>query len=150
MKKLVLVVVCVVAGVFGYRSLAVDRAEKRYEAFAEEILHRRYDAAARMADGLTAADLEKLGSQEQIGAGPAMFQTIFLSRFDIHSRTAAPDGSVVFHATQVVRFNPPGVESARPAMFATLGQVVTLRKSAGEWRVTAFENVFQGLDTPSR
>jgi hypothetical protein len=152
MKKLALLLLCLVAAGFGYRYLAVDRAEKQYEAFAEEILHRRYDAAARMVDSLTAADLERLGSQEQIGAGPAMFQTIFVSRFDIQSRTAAPDGSVVFNATQLVRFNPVGVESAvRPAMFATLRQVVTLRKSAGEWKVTAFENVFQSLDTtPSR
>jgi hypothetical protein len=152
MKKLVIVGVCLLAGVFAYRYLAGDRAERQYEVFAEEILHRRYDAAARMADGLTALDLEKLGSQEQIGAGPAMFQTIFASRFDIHDRTVASDGSVVFHATQLVRFNPVGVESAvRPAMLATLRQVVTLRKSAGEWKVTAFENVFQSMDsTPGR
>lgn len=153
MKKLVFVGVVLLAGVFAYRYLVVDRAEVRqYEAFAEEILHRRYDAAARMADGLTALDLEKLGSQERIGGGPPMFQTIFRSRFDIHDRTVASDGSVVLHATQVVRFNPAGVESAvRPAMFATLRQVVTLRKIAGEWKVTSFENVFEGMDrTPSR
>jgi hypothetical protein len=153
LKKLVILAVCLIAAGFGYRYFSGgDRAEARYKEFAEEILHRRYSAAAAMSDGLTAADLEKLGSQERIGAGPAMFQKLFRSRFDINSRTDAPDGSVVFHATQLVRFNPAGVESAiRPAMFATLRQVVTLRKKDGDWKVTAFENVFEKLDsTPTR
>jgi hypothetical protein len=154
-KKVVLLAVCLIGAGFGYRYFVAgggDAAEVRYKAFAEEILHRRYSAAAGMADGLTAADLEKLGTQEQVGAGPAMFQQLFQSRFDINSRTDAPDGSVVLHATQLIRFNPVGVESAvRPAMFATLRQVVTLRKKDGDWKVTAFENVFEKMDsTPSR
>ncbi|HEX7419879.1 MAG TPA: hypothetical protein VF505_08320 [Thermoanaerobaculia bacterium] len=124
--------------------------EARYRAFADEILHRRYDAAAEMSDGLTAADLGKLGSQERIGGGPPMFQTLFPSRFVVNSRTSSPDGSVVLHATQTVLFNPVGVESAvRPAMFATLKQVVTLHKNAGQWKITAFENTFESMDTLS-
>jgi hypothetical protein len=54
---------------------------------------------------------------------------------------------VTLHATQTVLFNPAGVESAtRPAMFATLKQVVTLRKGSSGWRITAFENNFEKMD----
>jgi hypothetical protein len=47
-----------------------------------------------------------------------------------------------------VLFNPASVESAvRPAMFATMNQTVTLRKSANGWKVAAFENNFAKLDS---
>jgi hypothetical protein len=150
MKRAAFLAVVLVGGFFAYRHFSGDDVEARYRAFADEILHRRYDTAATMADGLAAGDLGKLGSQERIGGGPAMFQTLFPSRFVVDSRTSAPDGSVVLHATQTVLFNPVGVESAvRPAMFATLKQVVTLHKSAGEWKVIAFENTFERMDTLS-
>lgn len=150
MKRAAFLAVILAGGFFAYRQFSGNDVEARYRAFAGEILHRRYDAAANMADGLTAGDLGKLGSQERIGGGPPMFQTLFPSRFVVNSRTSAPDGSVILHATQTVLFNPVGVESAvRPAMFATLKQVVTLHKSAGEWKVTAFENKFESMDTIS-
>ena len=39
------------------------------------------------------------------------------------------------------------VESAvRPAMYATMNQTVTLRKTAGGWKVAAFENTFGKMD----
>jgi len=151
MKRAVLVVI-VLAGAFaGYRHFfSVDRVEAKYRAFAEEVLNRRYDAAAAMSDGLTAADLEELGSQERIGAGVQMFQTLFPSRFVVDSRDKGPDGAVVLHATQTVLFNPVGVESAFPAMKATLKQVVTMRKKEGEWKIAAFENNFESLDSVPR
>ena len=121
-------------------------AEKRYQDFAEEMLRRRYDAAATMCEGLSAQDLAQLGTQERIGAGPSMFQTLFKSRFDVQSReTSGPD--VTLHAVQTVFFNPPGVESARPTMYATMQQTTTLRKSGGDWKVVRFENEFQKMDS---
>ena len=58
---------------------------------------------------------------------------------------------MTLHATQTVRFNPAGVESAtRPAMFATLKQVVTLHKGSNGWRVIAFENNFDKMDSLSQ
>ncbi len=124
-------------------------AEKRYRAFAEEMLRRRYDAAAAMCEGLTSQDLASLGTQERIGAGPAMFQTLFPSRFKIESREASGD-DVTLHAVQTVLFNPPGVESAmRPAMYATMKQTITLRKSGGEWKVIGFTNDFDKMDSVS-
>lgn len=150
MKKALAVLALIVVGVLVYRYVDSHGPEARYRSFAEEILHRRYEAAAGMADGLSQADLEKLGSQERIGGGPPMFQTLFPSRFSIESQETAPDGAVTLHATQTVLFNPAGVESAvRPAMFATLKQVVTLRKSGGEWRVTEFSNTLDKMDTLS-
>jgi hypothetical protein len=132
----------------GYRYVGGHGPVAQYESFAEEVLHRRYDAAAAMSEGLSAADLEKLGSQERIGGGPPMFQALFPSRFAIDSKDRGPDGSVTLHAVQTVLFNPAGVESAiRPAMYATLKQVVTLRKTAGGWRVIAFSNTFEKMDT---
>ena len=76
-----------------------------------------------------------------------MFQTLFPSRFEVTSRETAPDGALVLHAVQTVLFNPAGVESAvRPAMYATMNQTVTLRKTAGGWKVAAFENTFGKMD----
>lgn len=122
--------------------------EARYREFAEAILNRHYDAAAAMAEGLSAKELEKRGSQEQIGPGPEMFQTLFPSRYAIESQESAADGAVTLHATQTVLFNPAGVESAaRPAMYATLRQVITLRKGSGGWMVTGFSNRFEKMDS---
>ncbi|HEX3108653.1 MAG TPA: hypothetical protein VHU41_06135 [Thermoanaerobaculia bacterium] len=148
MRRLVLALVLVAGAFGGYRHYATAYApEKVYKAFAEDILHQQYERAAKKCDGLTAGDLGKLGSQERIGAGPAMFQTLFPSRFRIDSRQLGADGAVTLHAVQTVLFNPVGVESAiRPAMYATLNQTVTLRKTAGEWRVIAFDNKFEKLD----
>jgi hypothetical protein len=151
MRRLIAIVIILAAAFLGYRYYRNNFAPvKHYEAFAEEILHRRYDAAAEMADGLTAADLAKKGSQERVGAGPAMFQTLFTSRFAVESRETSPDGVVTIKATQTVRFNPPGVESAvRPAMYATLKQVTQLRNGSNGWKVIAFENTFDKMDTLS-
>ncbi|HEX7190250.1 MAG TPA: hypothetical protein VF381_01655 [Thermoanaerobaculia bacterium] len=148
---MVLALVLVAAAGAGYRYYATSYApEKAYKQFAEDILHQRYDAAAKRCDGLSADDLGKLGSQERIGAGPPMFQTLFPSRFAIQSRETSPDGGLTLHAVQTVLFNPVGVESAiRPAMYATLSQSVTLRKTSGEWRVVAFENKFDRMDQMS-
>jgi hypothetical protein len=152
MKRLlplaILVVVFVVVGQY-YRSS--HGPEKAYKAFAEEILHRRYVEAAAMSEGLTASDLEKQGSQERIGPGPAMFQALYPSLFAIESQETGPDGAVVIKAVQTVRFTPAGVESAiRPAMTATLRQVVTLKKGDAGWKVTAFENTFEKMDSIGR
>ena len=76
-----------------------------------------------------------------------MFQTLFPSRFNIESRTATNLG-VTLHAVQTVLFNPPGVESAvRPAMYATLNQTVTLRKTSDGWKITSFENRLDKMDS---
>ena len=124
--------------------------EAKYKEFAEQVLQRNYDAAAAMTDGLTKDDLERSGSQEHIGAGPPMFQKLFPSQFTIDSKETNADGSVTLHATQLVRFNPAGVESVmRPAMMATLKQVVTLRKTCGDWRVVQFKNTFDKMDSTS-
>ena len=148
MKKAFVVLGLIAIAFLVWRYRSTHGPEACYRQFAEEILHRRYDAAAAMSYGLSADDLAKLGSQERIGAGPAMFQTLFPSRFAIESSEAGADGARTLHATQTVLFNPVGVESAlRPAMFATLKQVVTLQKRTGGWRVTAFSNEFVKMDT---
>ena len=147
MKKALGLIVAAVIAVGAYRYVSSNSAEATYKRFAEEMLHRRYETAAGMAEGLNAADLAKLGTQERIGGGPPMFQTLFPSRFNIESSERAPDGSITLHATQTVLFNPAGVESAvRPAMFARMRQVATLRKKAGEWRIAAFSNTFETMD----
>jgi len=149
MRRVVAVLALLVAVAAGHHYYRGTYAPvSHYKAFAEEILHRRYDAAAALAEGLTAADLAKLGSQERIGAGPAMFQTLFPSRFTIESRETGPDGVVTINAVQTVLFNPAGVESAvRPAMYATLRQVTKLRNGDHGWRVVAFSNSFEKMDS---
>ena len=148
MKRLIALGILAGAGFFGYRAYESSTAPvKRYEKFAEEILNRRYDAAAGMCDGLSRERLEASGTMEKIGAGPTMFQTLFRSRFDIQSKEKVPDGGITLEAVQTVLWNPPGVESVmRPAMYAKMNQVVTLRKTGGEWKVTAFRNTFGSMD----
>ena len=149
MKRLIVLLLFAVVAFLGYRYYANSVApEQHYKQFAEEVLHRRYNVAAGMTDGMSEADVARAGTQERIGAGPAMFQTLFPSKFAVSSREKAPDGALVLHAVQTVFFNPPGVESAvRPAMFATMNQTVTLRKTSGGWKVAAFENTFDKMDS---
>lgn len=146
MKRAAIVVVILAAIGFGYQWRHVSSAAKAYEAFAEAILQRRYEAAAEMSADLTADDLKRLGSQERIGAGPPMFQTLFPSRFKIESEQSSGDGTTIV-AVQTVLFNPVGVESAlRPAMYAELRQVTTLTRRSGTWKVASFTNEFVKMD----
>jgi hypothetical protein len=150
MKRFVTIAVVVAIAFLGYRYYNRSYAPiKHYEQFAEEILHRRYDAAADLSDGISAKALAGQGSQERIGGGPPMFQTVFPSRFAIQSSEVDSDGIVTLHAVQTVRFNPPGVESGRPAMYAKLNQIVALRKTAAGWKVTSFDNKFDSMDSLS-
>lgn len=152
MRRIIILVVLAGIGVAAYRYYSTSYLPIRlYERFAEDVLHRQYDVAAQLCEGLTAADISKLGSQERIGAGPQMFQTLFPSRFTINSRQTSSDGTVTINATQTVQFNPAGIESAlRPAMYATLKQIVTLRKGHDGWRVTSFDNTFLTMDALTR
>jgi hypothetical protein len=119
-----------------------DAPVQAYRAFAEEMVHHRFDRAAAMTDGLSADSLSRSG-----GVDAAMMQTLFPSRFDVQSRESAADGTLTLRAVQTVLFNPPGVESAvRPAMYARLNQTVSLRKSGGAWKVVAFDNKFERMD----
>ena len=147
MKWLVVLGVLAGAGFAGYRAYDSSAAPvKHYERFAEEILNRRYDAAEGMCDGLSREKLEASGTMEKIGAGPTMFQTLFPSRFAIRSKETTPDGGVTLDAVQTVLWNPPGVESVmRPAMYAKMSQLVTLRKTGGQWKVTDFRNTFVSM-----
>lgn len=147
MKRVAIVAVALAALYFGYKRFSSDPVEETYMKFAEEMTQRHYDKAAALSSGLSADDLAKLGTQERIGAGPAMFSVLFASRFKVDSRDKTADGSVVLHATQIVLFNPAGIESARPAMKAVMKQVITLRKIGGAWKVTAFENAFESMDS---
>lgn len=151
MKRVLLAAAVVIAVYAGYRVFFSSGPVKAYETFAEEILHRRYDAAASLSEGLTAADLEQLGTQERIGAGPPMFQTLFPSKFAIESQTKSSDGKVTIAAMQTVLFNPAGVESAlRPAMYANVHQVVELKRAGGGWKVVSFKNDFVKMDELAR
>jgi hypothetical protein len=150
MKKILLLALVVILAIFGFRYFKANNgAAKQYKAFAEEVLFRRYDRAAAMTLGMSPDEVARQGSQERIGGGPPMFQTIFPSRIRIESQETDGEGVVTIHGVQTVLFNPVGTESTRPAMFALLKQVVTLRKDAGEWKVTAFENTFDKMDTLS-
>jgi hypothetical protein len=148
MRRAVVLAVLAAAAFAGYRYYTARYAPERvYRAFAEHVAWQRYDDAVKLCDGLTADDLKKAGTQEQIGAGPAMFQTLFPSRFEIQSRESAGD-DVTLHAIQTVLFNPVGIESAvRPAMYATMNQVVRLRRIEGTWKVASFENTFGTMDS---
>jgi len=150
-KRVIAIVVVAAAAWFGYRWYDGSHAPvQHYIAFAEKILHRDFGGASMMTDGISAADLEKQGTQEHIGAGPQMFQQLFPSRYTIESQESAADGTVTLHAVQLVYFNPAGVESAvRPAMLAKMNQTVAMRKTSSGWKVTSFENKFASMEPAS-
>lgn len=149
MKRFATVLVVVAAAGYWYYRTS-HAPEALYKEFAEAVLHRHYDAAAAMTDGLTAAQLARSGTQEKIGAGPAMFQTLYPSRFTIESRERSSDGTITIKGVQTVLFNPPGVESAmRASMFARMNQTVSMRKISGDWKIVSFENSFGSMDTLS-
>jgi hypothetical protein len=147
--KRAIVGLLLVAGLwFGHQRYESGQPARVYRAFAEEILERHYDVAAKMTDGLTPDELSKHGSQERAGPGPEMFQTLFPSRFRIETEEKAADGTVTLTAVQTVLFNPQGVESAlRPAMYAELRQVTSLKKTGEGWKVTSFQNEFLKMDS---
>lgn len=145
--KRVAALILVVAAIAGYRYYASNAPVRAYEQFAEAILHRQYDAAAAMTTGLTPAALERSGTQERAGAGPAMFQTLFKSNFRIDSREVDADGGVILKSVQTVLFNPVGVESTRPAMYLRMNQTVRMQKVEGVWKVVSFENAFDKMDS---
>jgi hypothetical protein len=147
MKRLVVLAAIAASAFLGYRYLAGRSPESIYKKFANQMLHRNYADAAKLADGLSESDLQQFGKE---GLNPAMMQTLFPSKYEIQSTEKQPDGSVTVHAMQTVFFNPPGVESAlRPAMYATLKQVVTLRKASGGWRVSAYSSNVEKMDSVS-
>ena len=139
--------VLVIAAVAGYRYYIGNAPVRAYEQFAEAILHRQYDSAAAMTTGLTPAALARSGTQEQAGAGPAMFQTLFKSNFRIDSKDVGADGVVNLKCVQTVLFNPVGVESVRPAMYLRMKQTVRMQNVEGAWKVVSFENAFDKMDS---
>src|SRR5258706_9976312 len=129
MRRIVLLVVLLGGAGLGYRYYAKSYAPtEHYKRFAEAILHRQFGRAAEMADGLTADQLQHSGSQEHVGPGPEMFQTLFASRFNVESCQTAGDGGVTIPAPQTGLFNPPGGESPPPGLYALMQQTVGLRK----------------------
>ncbi|HKO00575.1 MAG TPA: hypothetical protein VJ032_02710 [Thermoanaerobaculia bacterium] len=149
MKRSVIVAaVALIAAALAFRSYRQRTVEKAYEKFAEEIIRRHYDVAAAMTTGMTEDELRASGTQEQTGGGPAMFQTLFPTRYQFESTTTASDGTLSINVVQEVRFNPAGVESAvRPAMAATMRQSATMRKVAGVWKIVSFQNKFEKMDS---
>lgn len=151
MKRMVVAALLLAAALAGYRWYAGSFApQQQYKKFAEEMLRRRYDLAAAMTTGMSAEELSALGSQEQTFGGPSMFQTLFPSKYKFESQKLAPDGTLSMHVVQTVLFNPPGVESAMPSMYATLRQTVTMKKVEGAWKVASFENKLEQIDSMRR
>lgn len=145
MRRALAAVLIIGAAFVGTRAWERGTPERRYREFAEEILHGRFDKAAALSDGLPESELAR-----KAGLDPAMLQTLFPSRFEVRTRERADDGALTLTAVQTVLFNPPGVESAlRPAMFAKMNQTVTLRKGSGGWKVVAFENKLDKMDSLS-
>lgn len=145
--KRVAIIVLILGAIAVYWYYISNAPIRSYERFAEAILHRQYDTAAAMTDSIAPAELARAGTQEKAGAGPAMFQTLFPSRFRIESKESDSEGTVTVKAVQTVLFNPAGVESTRPAMYARMNQLVRLRKVDGDWKIVSFENVFDKMDT---
>jgi len=146
-RNIVIAAIAIVAAIFAFRAYQQRSMRKDYEKFAEAIIRRHYDVAAAMTTGLTEDELRAAGTQEQTWGGPAMFQTLFPSRYRYESTKTESDGSVTMQVTQEVRFNPVGVESAvRPAMAATMHQTATMRKVGGAWKIATFENKFEKMD----
>jgi hypothetical protein len=68
-------------------------------------------------------------------------QAVLTSETTIDSEEDGPgDGEVTLEATQVIGFNPPGVESAMfPTMRAEVAHWAVMRRTGDGWKVAAFE-----------
>jgi len=104
-----------------------------------------------MSTVLTAADLENLSAvRKRIARGRRCFRSLFApASHQFADRCTRPD-RLWFTQRQLVRFNPAASESAirRPASSPRFSPGRHPEKEGRDWKVTAFENGFENLDSP--
>lgn len=142
MKKLVSVLILAGAAAFGYRWFLGWRAYGAYEGFAEAWVHE--DRSAGRKYGTEEAVRHAFEDRSLRGTpGGGMMEAFRGTRYSVESKTRSPGGDVELTVKQTVFFDPPGVTSAiGGAMFAHFRDVATVRRTAGEWRVVAFEPTY--------
>jgi hypothetical protein len=140
LKKILLLLLLVGGAAFAYRYAVVDAPVRTCKEFLKAWGRENTPAAAALTDGGKA----KKAVETHIlrGVCRAPMEALGGSRVTLDSRSAGPDGTVLT-MSQVVAFDPPGRTSGfANAMAATFRHVVTMKKTAEGWKVTAFQPTF--------
>lgn len=141
MKRLVLLALVAGGAWFAYRYAVVDAPVRTCEGFLEAWGREDTPAAAAMTEGETARSSVETHILRGVCRIP--MEALRGSRSSLESRAKGPGGEEVLTMHQVVAFDPPGATTGiGGAMAATFRHVVTMRKTAAGWRVTAFEPKF--------
>ena len=125
MKRLVTAAIVITIAFVGYRYYNRSYAPvKQYEQFAAAPLTRRFAPPSPGGRGLWPID-------------------------SLLPREKVPEGRMRGRRSCTRQRRSLARAATRPAMYAKLNQIVSLRKTASGWKVTAFENKFDSMDSLS-
>jgi hypothetical protein len=151
MKKIVLLVLVAGGAVWAWRAYTASQAFGAYEGFAESWAKEDRVKAERFAAG---PDVVKHAFDDRAlrgNRGGAAMEAFRGTSYDVESRAADGDGQVKLVVMQTIRFDPPGATTGiGGAMWARYRDEATVKKTAGGWRVTAFEPTFVDLGEVKR
>jgi hypothetical protein len=141
MKRLFLLALLAGGASLAYRYAVVDAPVRACKRFLEAWGAEETPAAAAMTEGESA----KASVETHIlrGVCQAPMEALRGSRCSVESRAKGPGGQEILTMHQVVAFDPPGVTTGiGGAMAASFRHVVTMRKTAAGWKVSAFEPTY--------
>ncbi len=142
MKALVAVLLLAAGAYFGIGWYRDHRAFQAYEGFAEAWVHEDRIAAARYGDAGTVRHALEDRAIRGTRGGAAM-EALRGDRYEVESRTRAPEGEQKLVVKVTVHFDPPGVTTGiGGAMYAHFRHTATVRATKDGWRVVAFDSEF--------
>lgn len=151
MKKILILLLFVGGGAYGYRSWIGSRAYSAYEGFAEAWANEDRVAAEKFAAG---ADVVKHAFDDRAlrgTQGGAAMEAFRGTSYTVESRSKDADGAERLVVVQTIRFDPPGrTTGIGGAMWAKFRDEATLRKTPDGWRVAAFEPKFVEMGETQR
>ncbi|HEX4441585.1 MAG TPA: hypothetical protein VH854_16030 [Thermoanaerobaculia bacterium] len=151
MKKILLLLVVVVASAYGYRSWIGSRAYAAYEGFAEAWAKEDRVAAEKFAAGKDVVTHAFDDRALRGNLGGASMEAFRGTSYAVESRTNGAGGAVKLVVLQTIRFDPPGrTTGVGGAMWARYRDEATIEKTANGWHVTAFEPTYVEMGEAKR
>jgi len=145
MKKIVLALIGLAAGFYGYRWFDGHQAYKAYEGFAEGWAQEKRTAAGTYGDEPTTRHAFEERSVRGNRAG-AIMEAFRGTRYRVESQERNAAGDYELVVVQTIFFDPPGVTTAiGGAMFARFRETAGVHRTGGGWRVVAFEPTFMDM-----
>jgi hypothetical protein len=142
MKALVGVVLLTAGAYFGIGWYRDHQAFQAYEGFAEAWVHEDRIAAARYADDATVEHALEERAIRGTRSGAAI-EALRGDRYELESRSRAPEDGQKLVVKVTVHFDPPGVTTGiGGAMYAHFRHTATVLKTPEGWRVVAFDSEF--------